>query len=359
MKHLNQTIKVHFSLKMVFQSIVFSLLFMFISINLKAQSYYSAPMDLGQGFSVRINSVTQTADNNHKIVLQVSHNGREELGWKGLNHFSVEAVPGTYFEMGYTKKSGDVSYNGIKDGPKLDDWNKDGFRISSINNIGPGKPRTFLVSYTLSGPLQNQYVMAKASEEQLEHQFMVADFESVKDSKIGGAYAMPVAGKLEDLTNKIGPELTALANDNFPSLMSKDIFEVVENNNRSYVVAEFIPSGSYTTLLNDLISTYGLIEVIEDSDNNIIAGQIPIDRLLDLNSLPSLASARPIYPVGTNNVVSQGDISMKSNFARQVFTVPDGNGGRRAIDGQGVKIGVISNSYDTKEEAANDIGNSE
>lgn len=370
MNHLSQTSNIHFSLKMAFQTIVLSLLFMFISINLKAQSFYSSPIYLEKGFSVRIYSVTQTEgvdtaedtdDDTYEIVLEVSHNGRSEGGWNGLNHFSVEAEPGTYSEMGFTNIYGDVSSNGINKGPKLGGWNKDGFRISSINNIGPGKPRVFLVSYTLSGSLQNQYVMAKAGKEKLEHQFMVADFESVKDSEIGGVYPILVNGKLEDPNNKIGPELTALANFNFPPLMSKDIFEVVEKNNISYVVAEFIPSEGYTTtdLINVLKTTYGLIEVIEDVENNIIAGQIPIDRLLDLNSEPSLASARPIYPVGTNSIISQGDISMKSNFARQVFTAPDGNGGRRAIDGQGFKIGVISNSYDTKEEAVNDIGNRE
>ena len=68
----------------------------------------------------------------------------------------------------------------------------------------------------------------------------------------------------------------------------------------------------------------------------------------------ALYYARPVYPGVSNYTVpatgltkSQGDFAMHSDFARLGFD----------IDGSGVKIGVLSNSYDTQGKAALDVGN--
>lgn len=69
-----------------------------------------------------------------------------------------------------------------------------------------------------------------------------------------------------------------------------------------------------------------------------VSGYLPINKLDDLKNVPALRFARPSYkPIhNVGAVTSQGDVSMRSNIARTTYNV----------DGAGVKIGVISDSYD-------------
>ena len=83
-------------------------------------------------------------------------------------------------------------------------------------------------------------------------------------------------------------------------------------------------------------------------------GWIDIAVLLQLNSFPDLRYARPVYPGVSNYIVpatgltkSQGDFAMHSDFARLGFD----------LDGSGVKIGVLSNSYNTQMKAHIDVAN--
>jgi hypothetical protein len=96
-----------------------------------------------------------------------------------------------------------------------------------------------------------------------------------------------------------------------------------------------------------------MTNVIPDPDEATIIGQFPISNLLALDNVGILESARPLYPVSTNIglVNSQGDSAMRSDVARDIFKVS----GDRSIDGRGVKIGVISNSYNSKNEAYDDM----
>ena len=82
--------------------LAFLLLFIFSGSSLKAQSFCSTPIDLTQGFSVSIYSVTENPDGTHNIKIQVSHNGGSEPGWSGLNHFSVQAEAGSYSDIVFT-----------------------------------------------------------------------------------------------------------------------------------------------------------------------------------------------------------------------------------------------------------------
>ncbi len=96
-------------------------------------------------------------------------------------------------------------------------------------------------------------------------------------------------------------------------------------------------------------------EIPNGSNTLIITGKYLISRLLQLNNdsiiSPLINFARPVYKPRTNAgvVTSRGDIAMRSDVARTAF----------GVQGQGVKVGVISDSYNTIEgnPAASDVTN--
>ena len=79
----------------------------------------------------------------------------------------------------------------------------------------------------------------------------------------------------------------------------------------------------------------------------VITGFFPINNLSQLNGNTRIEYVRPLYPPISNTglVTSQGDITMRSNAVRSRFE----------LDGSGVKIGVISDSYDAKQGAQTDV----
>jgi hypothetical protein len=94
--------------------------------------------------------------------------------------------------------------------------------------------------------------------------------------------------------------------------------------------------------------------VTDEPTLNRATGWFEIGDLLLLNELVALNYARPVYPgIGnfevppTGLVNSQGDRAMRSDFVRLGYD----------IDGAGVKIGVLSNSYNTLGKALEDVGN--
>ena len=302
------------------------------------------------GYTSSIQSVVLNADSTHTIVLRVEHNGNNEPGWKALNHYSVEADIGTYSNVYYTLIYGNVTYNGINMGPNLGGWDKDGFRIASINGIGAGAAGIFTITYTLAGGLQDQWTMAKAGGNSLEVFFTADEFLAVLECNVSISpyYAMPEGGKIEPI-NKIGPELTALY-QYLGIPFSDDIYQIVydEVSTLYLVMVEIFPvSGQYATLLSLLETNYGLTVVIPDPDGLVITGQVPIQELDNLNYLMELLYASPLYPATTNIglVTSQGDTSMVSNISREIFSV---NSTGKAINGSGIKIGVLSDSYNTQ-----------
>ncbi len=84
-----------------------------------------------------------------------------------------------------------------------------------------------------------------------------------------------------------------------------------------------------------------MINEVVSVDENTVTGDIPIDNLLLINDLDGIAvEARPVYlPLfGAGLVTSQGDAAMRADISRNVF----------GLGGAGVKIGVLSDSYNTK-----------
>ena len=150
-------------------------------------------------------------------------------------------------------------------------------------------------------------------------------------------YPPPANGKLDDL---IGSELNSLyANYTNISGPGNEIFILQSD---SVMVEVIAIEGQYQNILA-LLQTpnYGMTDLVDNGPNTlIITGKMPIANLLKLDSLPQfIRYARPVYPaLATSGLTqSQGDSAMNSLFARTGFN----------ISGEGIKVGVISDSYNT------------
>jgi Subtilase family len=115
------------------------------------------------------------------------------------------------------------------------------------------------------------------------------------------------------------------------------------------VVINAVASGDTNALLADLealglqnSATYG----------RMVSGQLPIYAIADLSTLDSLNFVRPAYAITRVGLVtSQGDVAMNSDDARVTWSV----------DGAGITVGILSDSYDCAPtpitDAATDVAN--
>ena len=111
------------------------------------------------------------------------------------------------------------------------------------------------------------------------------------------------------------------------------------------VIIDATASGEVDELKADLIFL-GMQEVV--AYGRIVSGQLPISSIAAAGSLTSLRFAQP--SVATTNagaVTSQGDQAMRSDLGRSGF----------AVDGSGVKLGVLSDSFNCLGGAAADVAN--
>lgn len=308
---------------------------------------------LSQGYTTSITSVVANPNGTHTIVLTVLNNGCS--GCKKINNFTVQAAAGTYSNVSVQLLSGAFTYASISLGPTLSGCSFTGFRINGTNGMGNGQPAAFTVTYTLSGPFQNQQTVIKAGSANmtLTSYFTPTHFQTVKDClnppNTGiEPYFDPYANKLYDI---IGVELTSLyyTFQSTGTYISDDIFQILGNN--SVRVSIRTKPGQHANAVTTLTGpAYGLVQELNDPANNQVNGTIPILNLLSLNLLPTLlVSARPIYAALHNAglITSQGDTALRSFRARGVF----------GVDGTGIKVGVLSDSYNTKlgNPAADDV----
>jgi len=95
-------------------------------------------------------------------------------------------------------------------------------------------------------------------------------------------------------------------------------------------------------------------ELKQDPSSSIIAGFFPISNLLLLNDYPevinSVSQAIPGVP-NKGATTTQGDRVMRSNLVRAGYVHSVGD---QAIDGTGIKIGVLSDSYNKRRDAGVD-----
>lgn len=111
------------------------------------------------------------------------------------------------------------------------------------------------------------------------------------------------------------------------------------------VVVDVVASGSAEVLKADLVSL-GMQNAV--SFGHIVSGQLPISAIPAVAGLTSLRFAHPAAAMaGVGLVTSQGELAMKVDTARATFHV----------DGTGVKVGVLSDSFNCLGGAATDVSN--
>lgn len=109
------------------------------------------------------------------------------------------------------------------------------------------------------------------------------------------------------------------------------------------VVVDAVARGEVSTLAHDL---QGLGMQGMAVSGKMISGRLPVAALESAARLPSLRSARPAYAMTrAGTVTSQGDAAMLADAARTAF----------GVDGTGVLVGTLSDSYNCQGGAAGDV----
>jgi hypothetical protein len=183
---------------------------------------------------------------------------------------------------------------------------------------------------------------------------------TVNDRQVFGICSQ---GKVYEL---IGSELSALSevfkqgetvetNEVFFISGSEVLIEVI------YFKDKFIQAKAILEGLGFVTPTEA--ELKQDQNSLIIAGFLPINKLLDLNQYTEeINYVRPAIPPVANKgaITTQGDRVMRANLVRAGYVHSEED--QQPIDGTGIKIGVLSDSYNTSKDTggntlANDISN--
>lgn len=142
--------------------------------------------------------------------------------------------------------------------------------------------------------------------------------------------------------NVIGSELTSVS-QNFSPTNPPSPYFIIQN---SKIMIDAVAKVGQRPAAKAFLITNGLTDTITNGTSNfIITGLFPIANLTVLNSRPDLfVYVRPYYaPITFGGIVtSAGDVSMRSNFVRDGYIL---NGD--TLGGNGVKVGIISNSFST------------
>ena len=184
-------------------------------------------------------------------------------------------------------------------------------------------------------------------------------------------------------TDIIGQELSSLCDSPVELIPSPLIFQVKDEK----VLIEIVPNdgqiANLITLLQgplfnipssdfllynpnsadsliDQLSQFAVVDVYFSKEDLCLLNQYSIDNQAE----PYINFARPVYPATTNStgILTQGDAAQKSDIVKDIFRTVDGDGAIVPVDGTGITLGVLSDSYDTAfggPYAPLDIGNGE
>jgi Subtilase family len=150
------------------------------------------------------------------------------------------------------------------------------------------------------------------------------------------------------LLAKVDPNLTVLYDEYVSSLAQGGGAAFTPSNpllrvSEGLVAIDAVASGDVHVLQADLeaLGMQGAVAV-----GRIVSGHLPIAAIKGMAALASLQFARPAYAAtNVGLVTSQGDQAMRADVARAAF----------GVDGAGVAIGVLSDSFDCLGGAAADV----
>ena len=168
----------------------------------------------------------------------------------------------------------------------------------------------------------------------------------VEINVINPYYPPPASGKVDPPNNKIGAELFSLAtNTPIVSIIPDNTTFRIQGDK---VFIEVIGVNANDANLLAQLQALGMTGIVNNGPyTKIISGYFPINQLTVLNTRTNIQYVRPLYPPLNNagQTTTQGDSAMRSDKVRDRF----------GVDGQGVKIGVISDSYNTLGRAPADV----
>ncbi|MDX2442969.1 MAG: S8 family serine peptidase, partial [Bacteroidales bacterium] len=186
---------------------------------------------------------------------------------------------------------------------------------------------------------------------------VIADIDSYlcqEETNILPYYEPPEGGKI--INSVLSAELSSLnrvyLEVNDPTqFMSDDIFQISSDGTKVLIEIVALSSGGYSNMMMSTIITNNLVIQNQNPASLTVTGWFPIENLTQINSLIDYVSiARPVYPAITKNTgrgFNDGDKAIRSDFARNGFD----------ITGAGVKVGVISDSYNHQGGAEADVAN--
>lgn len=162
-----------------------------------------------------------------------------------------------------------------------------------------------------------------------------------------GTQAATLTGEyLSKSGSKVSSSLISLSAN---SGNSTELFPGVQANSShlqiygGHVVIDAIASDNTDALYSDLL---GLGLQNGSKYGSFVSGLLPLDAISSMDSLSSLKFARPAqFLSNVGATTSQADISMRANVARSTF----------GVDGSGVTVGALSDSYNNLGGEAGDI----
>lgn len=168
----------------------------------------------------------------------------------------------------------------------------------------------------------------------------------IEQVAISPYFPPPTNGKVDVTNNVIGAELYSLSQNTAPisSIPNNQIFRIVGNK----ILIDVISRNPDDATLRSQLEIAGMTGFINNGpDRYVITGYFPIASIPTLKNIAGIVYVRPSYPPFSNagQVTTQGDNTMRTNFVRSRF----------GLDGQGVKIGVLSDSYNAKGGAQHDV----
>ncbi|MGK7390505.1 MAG: S8 family serine peptidase [Candidatus Cyclobacteriaceae bacterium M2_1C_046] len=191
------------------------------------------------------------------------------------------------------------------------------------------------LQYQLSGYFPVTIPVAKLDVTDVKLQKQITGLEPVFSSQNEG--------------DDLWPELYYLA-DQYESgviIGTNEIFQIDSTDN-TVLIEVWANQGVDVQQLRDTLVSLGLRDEISGGSNLLITGWFPIENLKKLNNYDDLINfVRPVFTPLTHSglVTSQADSALKADLGRQGFQ----------LGGKGVKIGVLSDSYDADGSVASTV----